>query len=96
MTIARYVLIVSGAYAATFLALFSILKSWPPYPIYEGAPMVAGGAIILAWLGTVRGQQIVGADRGQFTAVSVLHAFILAILIGGAIYIRFGPGVSSL
>jgi hypothetical protein len=93
MTTTRYVLLVSIAYAATFLAISFILESWPPYPMYEDAPMLVGSAIALVWLATVRGREIVGADRGEFTAVSALHAAILTILIGGALYIRLVPGV---
>lgn len=93
MTNSRYILTAGAVYAATFVALSLILNSWPPYPAYEIALMIIVGAILFAWAGTVRIQQIVGADQSEFTAASIFHAVLVTILIGGAIYIRLGPGL---
>lgn len=65
MTTTRYVLIVAIIHVAIFVVLCLILRSWPSYPIYEGAVIVIGGAIILAWLRTVRGKQIVAQTAGS-------------------------------
>ncbi len=93
MTSSRYISIAGAVYAATFVAISFILNSWPPYPAYEIAVMMIGGAIFFAWAGTVRIQQIVGVDQSEYTAASVFHAALVTILIGGAIYIRLGPGL---
>ena len=93
MTSARYIVIATAVYAATFVAICLILRSWPPYPAYEAALMMVVGAIIFAWAGTARIQQIVGADQTEFTAASVFHAALVTILVGGAIYIRLRPSL---
>ncbi|PTW49215.1 hypothetical protein C8J25_101722 [Sphingomonas faeni] len=93
MTNVRYISITAAAYAATFVIVSLILRSWPPYPAYVTALMMIGGAIVFAWAGTGRIQQIVGADPSEFTAASIFHAMLVTILIGGAVYIRLGPGL---
>lgn len=86
---ARYILTTAAIYVATFAAMPLFLSLWPPYPAYEAALIMVVGALIFAWAGTRRIQQIVGADETEFAAASVFHALLIAVLLGGVCYIRF-------
>jgi hypothetical protein len=85
---ARVLSITSASYVAAFLAIFLIAGAWPVQPLYEAIPAVVLGSIILGWLGTLRAQQIAMADKDSFAVASLVHGFIISVMIGAAIYVR--------